>query len=79
MTNLDQKVNEQLKSDLAGLVRTARQYGYASEETRTYVQETVQQYDSQERKDEYLSLGATILLLMKRSSEADGVQTPAKE
>ena len=66
MVNLDQRAEEQLKGDLVGLITTARQYGYESEETKTYVQERVQLYQQEVKKDEFLRLGTTILYLIKQ-------------
>ncbi|MBI2102600.1 hypothetical protein HYT55_02075 [Candidatus Woesearchaeota archaeon] len=69
MSDLDQKVDDLFKRDLAGLVRTANEHGYQSEEVRTYAQETAQHYKSSERKEEYLRLCATTLVLMESSGE----------
>ena len=66
MVNLDQRAEEQLKGDLVGLITTARQYGYELEETKTYVQERVQLYQQEVKKDEFLRLGTTILYLIKQ-------------
>ncbi len=63
MVDLDQKVEEQLKSDLTGLIKTIRQYGCNAEETKEYVRCTLQSYDNQNGKEDFKKLGACLLYL----------------
>ncbi|MBI1968536.1 hypothetical protein HYS49_01360 [Candidatus Woesearchaeota archaeon] len=54
--------DKRLRKDLAGLVRTMIKYGSRSEELKTYILDTSQQYAAQGEREEYQSLGAVLIL-----------------
>ncbi len=62
MTDLDERIKDQLKSDLTSLIRTARHYGVDAEETKDYFYQALARYELKHGKEDFQALGATVLL-----------------
>ncbi len=79
MVDLDQRVEEQLKNDLTGLIKTARQYGCKAEETKDYFFQALGRYESNQGKEDFQTLGAMVLLFTEKYSPRKSLYQRMKE
>lgn len=79
MTDLDERIKDQLKSDLTSLIRTARHYGVDAEETKDYFHQALQRYEPNNGKEDFQILGATVLLFIDGESPEKSLYQRVKE